>query len=117
MKISFFIGGMRRGGAERVISILANDYCQRGWDVDIVLLLNNAVEYDLDSRINIVNITKKSGGYLKNAPRWLGGIRKYLKNRKPDRVVSFVGRINALVLTANIGLKLPVVVSERNDPK
>ena len=117
MKISFFIGGMRRGGAERVMSILANDYCQRGWDVDIVLLLNNAVEYDLDSRINIVNITKKAGGYLKNAPRWLGGIRKYLKNRKPDRVVSFVGRINALVLTASMGLKLPIVVSERNDPK
>lgn len=117
MKISFFIGGMRRGGAERVISILANDYCQRGWDVDIVLLLQNAVEYDLDSRIRIVDITKKSGGYLKNAPRWLGGIRKYLKERKPDRVVSFVGRINALVLTASVGMKLPIVISERNDPK
>ena len=117
MKISFFIGGMRRGGAERVISILANDYCARGWDVDIVLLLQNAVEYDLDSRIRIVPITKKSGGYLKNAPRWLGGIRKYLKERKPDQVVSFVGRINALVLTAAWGLKIPVLVSERNDPK
>ena len=117
MKISFFIGGMRRGGAERVISILANDYCARGWDVEIVLLLQNAVEYDLDSRIRIVDITKKSGGYLKNAPRWLGGIRKYLKDRKPDRVVSFVGRINALVLTASVGLNLPIVISERNDPK
>ena len=117
MKISFFIGGMRRGGAERVISILANDYCQRGWDVDIVLLLQNAVEYDLDSRIRIVDITKKAGGYLKNAPRWLGGIRKYLKERKPDRVVSFVGRINALVLTASVGMKLPIIISERNDPK
>ena len=117
MKISFFIGGMRRGGAERVISILANDYCSRGWDVDIVLLLQNAVEYDLDSRIRIVDITKKSGGYVKNAGFWLTGIRKYLKNRKPDQIVSFVGRINALVLTASIGLNLPVVVSERNDPK
>ena len=117
MKISFFIGGMRRGGAERVISILANDYCQRGWDVDIVLLLQNAVEYDLDSRINIVDITKKAGGYMKNTAYWLKHIRHYLKQHKPDRIVSFVGRINALVLTASIGLKLPVVVSERNDPK
>ena len=117
MKISFFIGGMRRGGAERVISILANDYCSRGWDVDIVLLLQNAVEYDLNSRIRIVDLAKKSGGYVQNAPRWLLGIRRYLKERKPDRVVSFVGRINALVLTAAAGLKLPIVVSERNDPK
>ncbi len=117
MKISFFIGSMCRGGAERVISILANDYCQRGWDVDIVLLLQSAVEYDLDSRIRIVDITKKAGGYVQNAPRWLGGIRRYLKERKPHRVVSFIGRINALVLTAALGLKLPIVVSERNDPK
>ena len=82
MKISFFIGGMRRGGAERVISILANDYCQRGWDVDIVMLLQNAVEYDLDDRINLVDITKKGGGYAKNAIYWLRGIRKYLKTQK-----------------------------------
>jgi len=117
MKISFFIGGMRRGGAERVISILANDYCSRGWDVDIVLLLQNAVEYDLDSRIRIVDLAKRKGGYVQNAPRWLLSIRKYLKETKPDRVVSFVGRINALVLTAALGLKTPIVVSERNDPK
>ena len=31
--------------------------------------------------------------------------------------MSFVGRINALVLTASTGMKLPIVVSERNDPK
>ena len=93
MKISFFIGGMSRGGAERVISILANDYCARGWDVDIVLLLQNTVEYDLDSRIQIVDLAMKSGGYMQNAPRWLLGIRRYLRNRKPDRVVSFIGRI------------------------
>ncbi len=117
MKISFFIGSMCRGGAERVISILTNDYCARGWDVDIVLLLENKVEYDLDSRIRIVDITKKVGGYVQNAPRWLLGIRRYLKARKPDRVVSFVGRINALVLTAAFGLKTPILVSERNDPE
>lgn len=117
MKISFFIGGMRRGGAERVISILANDYANRGWDVDIVVLLANAVEYDLNSRVRIVDLAKRNGGYVQNAPRWLLGIRKYLKEHKPDRVVSFVGRINALVLTAAVGLKNPIVVSERNDPK
>lgn len=117
MKISFFIGGMRRGGAERVISILANDYANRGWDVDIVVLLQNAVEYDLNSRVRIVDLAKRNGGYVQNAPRWLLGIRKYLKEHKPDRVVSFVGRINALVLTAAVGLKTPIVVSERNDPK
>ena len=117
MKISFFIGSLRRGGAERVISILANDYCARGWDVDIVLLLQNQVDYPLDNKINVVDITGNGGSYFKNAFHWLSGIRRYLKKRKPERVVSFVGRINALVLTAAMGLKQNIVVSERNDPK
>lgn len=117
MKITFFIGSMGRGGAERVISILANDFCKRGWDVDIVLLLKNKVEYPLEERIRIVDISPKAGGYAKNVVYWLWGIRGYLKKRKPDRIVSFVGRINALVLTAALGLKLSIVVSERNDPK
>lgn len=117
MKISFFIGAMGHGGAERVISILANDYCARGWDVDIVLLLKNEIEHDLDQRIKIVNLTGKNSNYFKNAIFWLRGIRHYLKSNRPDRIVSFIGRINALVLTASVGLGLPIVVSERNDPK
>ena len=117
MKISFFVGSLSRGGAERVISILANDYCQRGWDVDVVLLLKNTVAYPVDSRIRIVDLAPASGGYAQNALSWLAGIRRYLRREKPDRVVSFVGRINALVLTAAVGMKLPIIVSERNDPK
>lgn len=116
MKISFFIGSMQRGGAERVISILANDYCRRGWDVDVVVLLNNKVEYDLDDRIHIEDLSRQGSGYLKNAAFWLISIRRYLKKQKPDKVISFVGRINALVLTAAQGLKLPIIISERNDP-
>ncbi|MBE6646416.1 MAG: glycosyltransferase family 4 protein [Ruminococcaceae bacterium] len=117
MKIVFFIGSMQRGGAERVISILANEYCKCGWSVDIALLLNTSVAYDLDERINVVDLTAGEGGYVKNAALWVGQIRKFLKGSRPDRVVSFVGRINALVLTAAIGLRLPIIVSERNDPK
>ena len=33
-KISFVIGGMTRGGAERVISILANQYAKDGKDLE-----------------------------------------------------------------------------------
>lgn len=116
MKITFFMGSMCRGGAERVISIISNDYCARGWDVEIAVLLKNKVEYDLDARIRIVDLTGKYASYIKNAPHWYKCIRRYLKERKPDRVVAFAGRINALVLTASMGLGLPIIVSERNDP-
>ena len=51
MRIAFFIGGMSRGGAERVISILANEYADKGWKVDILMLLSNQVGYELNSNI------------------------------------------------------------------
>ena len=117
MKISFFIGHMGYGGAERVISLLANDYCSRGWETDIVMLLSNDVVQKIDPRVRLVDLSINGGSYVKRAPRWLSSIRGYLKKEKPDCVVSFIGRINALVLTAALGLKTTVIVSERNDPR
>lgn len=117
MKISFFIGSMRRGGAERVISILANHYSKKGWDVEIVLLLDTSVGYELDEKIKIVDLTAGSGSYFKRMPLWIKKIRGYVKDSSPDRIVSFIGRINVLVLNACRGLKTPIIVSERNDPK
>lgn len=118
MKISFFIGSMVSGGAERVISLLANEYAKNGWDVEIALMLKNEVnqkQFALDDRIKIVDLSTKEGDYKKNALRWIRMVRSYIKKEKPDCIVSFIGRINALVLTAAIGLDKPILVSERND--
>lgn len=117
MKIAFFIGHMGYGGAERVISLLANDYCRRGWDTDIVMLLSRDLAQRLEPGVRLVDLSLGGGSYLKRAPYWLRQIRGYLKREKPDCVVSFIGRINALVLTAALGMKIPIVVSERNDPR
>ena len=106
MKISFFIGSMVSGGAERVISLLANEYAKNGWDVEIALMLKNEVnqkQFALDDRIKIVDLSTKEGSYKKNALRWVRMVRSYIKKEKPDCIVSFIGRINALVLTTAIG--------------
>lgn len=117
MRIAFFIGHMGHGGAERVISILANEYADKGWDVDILMLLAEDVKHKLHPRVRTISLVGDSHSYLKNAFTWLKRIRKYARVEKPDRIVSFIGRINALVLTATLGMKVPVIVSERNDPK
>ena len=117
MKITFFIGHMGYGGAERVISLLANDYCRRGWDTDIVMLLSNDLAQKLEPGVRLVDLSLGGGSYGKRALRWLKEVRGYLEKEKPDCVVSFIGRINALVLTAALGMKIPIVVSERNDPR
>lgn len=115
-KIVFFIGGMNRGGAERVISILANHYAHKGWSVDILMLLDSKVEYILDKRVRCIDLTNKNKSRVLSIPKWLKGIRKYVKDNNPDVILSFVARINALVIFATFGIKTKTVVSERNDP-
>lgn len=117
MRISFFIGSMGSGGAERVISILANGFVQRGYVVDICCLLSDDVDYNLDPHIKLVNMSRSGKSYTKNIVWWVKTIRNFVKKEKPDCIISFVGRINALVLTALVGVPIPIIVSERNDPR
>ena len=115
-KIAFVIGGMSRGGAERVISILANHYAESGWDVDIVMLLQNKVAYELNNKIRLVDMTMKTQNKIAGAPRWVWSFRNYAKKNNPDIIVSFVARINIVVLLATAGMDKKIIVSERNDP-
>ncbi|WP_156573213.1 glycosyltransferase family 4 protein [Bacillus luti] len=116
-RIAFFIGSMRRGGAERVISILANTYAEKGWEVDILTLLDDANEYNLHESINVKPIGTKGNSRIRKLPSWITSIRKYVVENKPDRVVSFIARINIIVILACMGLNQRIIVSERNDPK
>jgi len=117
MRIAFVIGSMGRGGAERVISIIANSYAEKGWNVDIILLLNSKCDYELNNNIRIIDISDSEKSRISNLPRWLFGIRRYIKTYNPHRIVSFVARINILTILANIGIGKNLIISERNDPK
>lgn len=116
-KISFFLGSMGRGGAERVISILSSEFANNGWNTHICLLLFNRVDYELDKSTKIFDFTGLISSRLKRIPYWLQSIRHYVKKEKPDVIISFAARINVLVLLATLGLHVKVIVSERNDPK
>ena len=116
-KITFLIGSMGRGGAERVISILANSYAERGWKVDILLLLDNRCDYKLNNNINLIPICDKDKSRIRQLPKWLTSIRAYVVQNKPKVIVSFIARINIITILACVGLNQHIIVSERNDPK
>ncbi|MFS0614941.1 glycosyltransferase family 4 protein [Lederbergia ruris] len=116
-RISFLIGSMRRGGAERVISILANNYAADGWNVDILTLLDDSNEYELNKNINLIPLGNSSKSRVTQLPAWIKSIRSYVIKNRPDRIVSFIARINIITLFSCLGLNQRIVVSERNDPK
>ena len=115
-RIAFVIGSMGNGGAERVVSIIANDYAQRGWHVDILMLLSNECTYKIESGVTLINLSGETSSRIARLPYWLKSIRDYALTRKPDVVVSFVARINIITQLALKNLNIPILVSERNDP-
>ena len=56
MKLVFITPGMTFGGAERVISILANIWCDMGHDVSIFITATDRLPvYKLNDKINVEN--------------------------------------------------------------
>jgi len=116
-RIAFVIGSMGCGGAERVISILANSYADSGWQVDIIRLLNRECAYRLRENIRFIDICNENSLRLLYLPVWLYKLRQYIKKHKPDKIVSFIARINVITLVAGLGLGSEIIISERNNPK
>ena len=55
----FFITGMPMGGAERVMSTLANQFTQNGDEVRILTMKAPKCAYELDPRVEIVGAYAK----------------------------------------------------------
>lgn len=116
-RIAFFIGGLMPGGAQKVVTILAEHYADRGFDVDVCALLFPDHFYDLPPHVHYLDFTGGEGSRWKRVPFWLHTIRSYVRREKPDVIISFVARINVLALIACTGLNVRIIVSERNDPR
>lgn len=115
-KITFFVGAMGRGGAERVVSVLSNYLCKK-YSIDIVCVLHNINEYTLDKRISVTNLSKDELS-ISNLIKTTFDIRKYIKKNQPDIIIPFLTKINVLVCIALIGLtkNYCLIQSERIDP-
>jgi len=123
MKIVFVVSSLTAGGAERVISIMANYWVRNEDDVTIITMDNEVNDfYVLDKRIKRVSMDmmKKSRtvfSALKNNVFRLIKLRKVINENEPEVVISFIHRMNVIVLMATIGMLVPVVVSERTDTR
>lgn len=52
-KVLFIMPDMAGGGAERVVSILMNEFVNRGIEVTLALTKDDAIVYTLDQRITV----------------------------------------------------------------
>ena len=117
-EIIFITGSMDKGGVERVISTLANYLC-KDYRITIITLLSNKSLYLLDDSINVIHLSKEDKRRLVKLPIWIYKLNRIFKKMDSNNsiIISFVARINIVALIAKIFIKVPIIISERNDPK
>ena len=119
-RITFIISSLGGGGAERVVSILANALTTRGYKIAVVLTANDNQAYPLSDQVSIIKLNCMDRYQNMSAPmrvvKRILDIRKTIKENPADTVISFVAETNIDVCLASLGLCTPVIVSERNDP-
>lgn len=113
MKIIFVTSTLISGGSERVISLLANHFAEKGNNVEVVCLKEPIVFYPLRDDVKISFAEKEVGKSLLSKIKWL---RHRVIEEKPDVVVSFMILVYLTTLFSLMGVNVPIVTSERNDP-
>jgi len=119
----FVVAGLGAGGAERVISLMASAWVAEGQAVTIVAFdhADDPVFHDFDRRITLVRLgpAREDGGRVGRMMMTTNRIltlRAVIRAVAPDVVISFLTKINVVTLLATVGTRVPVVVSERNNP-
>ena len=122
MRVMLVIGSLRFGGAERVVSNLANHWAQQGHAVSIVTLHDAQHDaYPLDERI--VRISHPLFGETRSryetawrAVKRIWRIVQSGREQKPDVIISFMTDMNLRCLGANFILRKKLIISERTNP-
>lgn len=122
-KVLFVLGGMGMGGAERVAATLLNGWLERGLPASLLTLgETDASAYNLAPEVEHHNVNllwasaNPVSGVWANMRR-IRMVRDAITNIAPHVVISFIEANNVLVLAALRQLDIPVIVSERTDPR
>ncbi|MEN3354202.1 MAG: GalNAc-alpha-(1-_4)-GalNAc-alpha-(1-_3)-diNAcBac-PP-undecaprenol [Betaproteobacteria bacterium] len=122
MKLALIISSLSTGGAERVISLLANYWAGRGEDVSLITIDSAASDsYPLDTRVRRLplGLVADSGGYIAavaNNRRRIIALRAAIKATGARVAVSFGEHANVQLLLATRFSGVRCVISERTDP-
>jgi GalNAc-alpha-(1->4)-GalNAc-alpha-(1->3)-diNAcBac-PP-undecaprenol alpha-1,4-N-acetyl-D-galactosaminyltransferase len=123
MRITLVIHSLAPGGAERVLSIMANYWAAKGWDITVLTLAGDEMPpfYHLDGAVKyrplgIAGASSHAVDAMRNSLSRASVLRRAIKESSPDAAISFIDVTNVTTLLATRGMNIPVIVSERTDP-
>lgn len=120
-KIAFYVGALRKGGAERVFVNLANYFRGEGYEVIMVTQYRVEEEYDLPDGVgrilSDIEKEKVTRSRVINFFRRLNKLHAIWKEQKPDLVLSCIGKNNFMAVVTTWGTRTKPVVSVVGEAK
>ena len=116
-RILFAIPQLTGGGAERVVSVWANELSAKGYDVSILVFSVSNEDYVTDSRVKVVamapNLELYRGMSYGQRYRWFRG---FLKETKPDYIIPFLPAAQVWMMLCSRGLPARRIETIRINP-
>ncbi len=114
-KLSFLIGSLGGGGAERVTVALGDYFCRKGYKVYFIVFSRVNNNYEINSDIKLEYLPENTGD-KKSIFLRIKELKRILKSQNPDYVFS-LGLGYQYLLIGNLLNKYKFILSERNAPQ
>ena len=119
-RILFLTTGLGFGGAEKMLTYVANQLCLRGHSIGIINLNSvpsylNQHKQILNNQIEIFDASNRSSGW-KRYKDDLKSSLGYARNFRPDVLIGFAERPNLIAKLLSDIINKPSIMSERGDP-
>ena len=116
-KVMISVTTLTGGGAERVVSVWANQLVSVGYDVSLLLYGRSENEYSIDNSVKIYTVADtyadyKQLGYFERLKR----MRSLVKKVSPEVVINFLPRMQIWMMMATFGLKMRRIETVRVSP-
>ncbi len=116
------ISDLGMGGAQRVLSLLATNWADQGYHVQVATFYGDERDH-FKLPENVTRVVMGDPGVSRNFVQGLIAnliriyrVRRMLRASGTSVVISFVGMTNILTVLAGMGAPWKTVISERNDP-
>jgi GalNAc-alpha-(1->4)-GalNAc-alpha-(1->3)-diNAcBac-PP-undecaprenol alpha-1,4-N-acetyl-D-galactosaminyltransferase len=121
MNITLVTASLQCGGAERVVSLLAQGFVDRGYQVQVVSLSHGSTDFytlPVGVPVTSLDVMGPSQNPLHaiqaNLDRFFK-LRRAILKTKPDRIIAHLSQTNILSILATMGSGIPVYVTEHCD--
>jgi len=110
--VLFVINSLLGGGAERVLTVLADQFAALGIKTTVGLIESKEkrIAYALDPEVVVADFSVDTAQGVKGVAQSLFRLRRFIKTQKPDVIIPFMVNNAVLTLGACLGLRYPVVI-------